>query len=72
MEEIVVIEGPALTRIPIPVLTRHLPTAHPYPDLEAIRSAAAAFWATPSGRRLLPDSSVLHAYQAQRAYEFTY
>jgi len=57
--------------IPIPVLTRLLPSARPYSDPEAIRSAAEAFWSAPGSRRLLPDPAAFEAYRAQRAFEFT-
>ncbi|MFE4874681.1 hypothetical protein [Streptomyces sp. NPDC056682] len=57
--------------VPLPVLTRLLPTPRPYRDGAAIRSAAESFWSEPAARQLLPDPTVFDAYQAQRAHEFT-
>lgn len=54
------------------MLTRRLPRPCPYPDAEAVRSAAEAFWSTPGAHRLLPAASAYADYQAQRAFEFTY
>ncbi|MFF1796912.1 hypothetical protein ACFVXQ_22300 [Kitasatospora sp. NPDC058263] len=65
-------ESLALIEVPIPILTRRLPRPCPYPDAEAVRLAAEAFWSTPGARRLLPTASAHADYQAQRAFEFTY
>lgn len=64
-------ESPAPIEIPIPILTDRLPAAQPYADAESVRAAAAAYWATPITRRLLPTGAAYEAYQAQRAHEFT-
>lgn len=69
--EIVILNSAAPIEVPLPVLTRLLPTPRPYPDGAAIRSAAESFWSTPTARRLLPDRTAYDAYQAQRAHEFT-
>ncbi|MFD4123622.1 hypothetical protein ACFWIN_05960 [Streptomyces sp. NPDC127049] len=70
MEKIISNSVPVI-EVPLPVLTRLLPPPRPYPDGEAIRSAAQSFWSAPDARRLLPDSTAHDAYQAQRAHEFT-
>ncbi|MFD7972685.1 terpene synthase family protein [Streptomyces clavifer] len=70
MEKIISNSVPVI-EVPLPVLTRLLPPARPYPDGEAIRSAAQSFWSAPDARRLLPGPAARDAYQAQRAHEFT-